>query len=150
MDKRKLENLAKFIEKLPRRSFDISTWVNIPQKMLNKNPYQRICKSIVKHPCGTTCCIAGWEVIRNGYCMNDFGEVYKDKKPESEFVCDALEFAKNSLDLTEEQAGELFTPRMSCNNRCIILLGDKKFRNTPKGAAKMIRQFIKEKQQEGK
>ena len=72
MNIRKMENLAKFIEKLPRTKFNIEHWAELAEnckedKITLKN----------MNLCGTTCCIAGWQAVRMGFQIEEGGMAYK-------------------------------------------------------------------------
>ena len=130
--KRKLERFAKFIETLPRKAFGMNEWVNIP--------YSSEVKSVNKQTafdCGTKCCLAGWEGIRRNKELTDNGTIVNRKPGEKRHVED---FARESLGLTIEESFKLFLPGSWPYNN---LSGREMFNETPKGAAKRIRYFIK-------
>jgi hypothetical protein len=139
--KRKLENLAAFIEKLPRKAFNINIWAKnnkrhfdsdgkiVPRNIVSKKDLNNL------EECGTTCCIAGWQVVRKGFSVTNLGTVSKGGK----FINSAPILAAEQLGLNLDESSALFYPRES---KLRVLTG-KTFTNTPKGAAKRIRYFIK-------
>jgi len=149
---RKLEAFAKFIEKLPRKVINMESWANI--KIKNRTDLDPVvCKADVLEPkgnaCGTACCLAGWEVLRRGYCLDDSGNVYKKNRS---IRSSAANFARESLGLSSGEASKLFfRDRWPGYSRGYYDFetgrwehsSPSKFKGTPKGAAARIRHLIK-------
>ena len=159
--KKKLEELAKFIETIPDKQFNMSEWLGVD----NHTKYKKnainseyVGKSLVGK-CGTTCCIAGWEVVRNGFLLNQNGYVAVEvtvpgvKKPQVATLNDynynyAPDFATKSLGLTEKEEKLLFYPEGwpgydEGSKENYWTETNTQFPNTPKGAAARIRHLIK-------
>lgn len=124
--KRKLKNLAKFIASVPKKHFDMYVWAH--SKKMDKKGEDIVCEENA-NLCGTACCLAGWQVIRKGYCINEDAIVKTKKGKEVGYTPDV---ARKQLGLSESEASKLFEP--------IQWPGD--FPRTPKGAAKRIRHFV--------
>lgn len=135
MNKKKLESLAKKIEKLPRKSFNMALWA---AKMDDKGDVlvaSTLSSKEIKHPCGTACCIAGYQVLRTPGRVVDCSRVLYNGRPVG-FV-DSL--AQDELDLANYEARSLFFS----SNWPVTKSGKQRFRETPKGAAARIRYMIK-------
>jgi hypothetical protein len=154
--KQKLEELAQFIETVDPKKFDMGDWLSVQDDYKfygTKEVTERdgfVGKNFIGK-CGTACCLAGWEVARQGFLLNEDGTVATEvkvpgvKKPVviklkvDNANVDAPEFAKVSLGLTEQEEDLLFYPdRWPVNES-----GDREFDDTPKGAAARIRYLIK-------
>ena len=118
--------LANFLESLPRQRFYMGQWIAGNGKDGLKFFKVATKPKKTKDPdCGTTCCIAGWQVSLMGLYLNSNGEVFKKAK-DSESVGLAWEIAKNALGLE--------TTNLFFNHEL----------NTPKKAAKELRKMLKE------
>lgn len=127
MNKRKLEAFAKFVEKLPRKSFNMHDWV-IPGK---KFDFEKGVNKDNIHSCGTQCCLAGWRAVQKGHTLTSSGmlrgtDLY------------APVFAREDLGLTIGEDERLFYP----NGWPLNENGDPMFKSTPKGAAARIRYLV--------
>lgn len=100
MNKRRMEALAKFIEKLPPEHFNMSEWIQ------NLEEEDKMCKKDILNSCGTACCIAGWQALKAGYCLAYGGDIY-DKKT-GEPAGHSNNFTRDYLELTPDQAYNLF------------------------------------------
>jgi len=132
---RKLEQLAQFVETIPRKQFNMGYWAAKKSPLIGGDGLDKdtlICE--IKPECGTVCCIAGWQVISKGMCIFD-QTVYKNPKQfaagNSLGAPDAI--AAKMLGLGEYEASKLYIPWK----------WPLRFRQTPNGAAKRIRHFIK-------
>jgi hypothetical protein len=154
--KKKLNELASFLEEnILEKEFDMDDFVSV----INRGKFSKEEFAVSPenaHTCGTACCIAGWQIIKDGFCLGESGEVKTriqlpfQKKLEyldTGFV--AFDFARRSLGLNDEQACSLFYPDRWPGYSYGGGDPDKKtkkiglFDNTPKGAAERIRHFIK-------
>jgi hypothetical protein len=129
MNTRKMESLAKFIEKLPKKAFDMSNWVV-------GYPVGGTVSKSTMHTCGTACCIGGWQAVKSGYSLDKVGTAYKGNNAFGH----SSELAANQLGLTYEEENKLFYSQSWPRTKT----GKAKFSNTPKGAAARIRYMIKE------
>jgi hypothetical protein len=154
--KQKLEEFAQFIETINPNKFNMSAWLNIKDNykfFQTKEVDERdgfVGKDFIGK-CGTACCLAGWEVARQGFLLNEDGTVATEvkipgiKKPVvielkvDDANVDAPAFAKTSLGLTEQEEELLFYPSQWPVDENTNSL----FENTPKGAAARIRYLIK-------
>jgi hypothetical protein len=135
MDKNKaakLERFAQFIEKLPRKAFNMSDWV-IPGKKFDAS--EGVNKNNI-HSCGTQCCLAGWRAVQKGRTLDANGMV-RVKGSSLQDVY-APKFAREDLGLTMAEDEKLFYP----NGWPLKEDGTKMFKPTPKGAAARIRRLI--------
>ncbi len=129
MNVRKLKNFAKFGASIPRKNFNMDLYCSAADVTDEKSV----------HTCDTQACLAGWEVLRQGYALKHGGlQVVKisgkgkNKKIKS-LRTSAQNFAAKSLGLTYEEAQRLFIPWSTQAGTSWD-----KFRLTPKGAAKRI------------
>lgn len=126
MNKRRMLSLARFIEKLKPARFDMDNWV-----------YSQSTRFVGKEEaaqCGTTCCVAGWEAVRAGCKLNQFGFVKVGKAAYSDLH--ARQVAQERLGLTAEQGEELFLAMRGWD------IGPKHIKPTPQGAALFIRHMV--------
>jgi hypothetical protein len=121
--KRKLERLAKFIEKLPKSRFYMNTW---------GSGYS----CVVADECGTHHCIGGWALARKGYTVSRWTATDASGKG-----VDPREKAQEILGLSNGEADLLFFAE---NWPYKPNTSTKMFLDTPKGAAARIRYLIKE------
>ncbi len=128
MNKRRMESLAKFIEKLPPEHFNMSEWI------ITGEEEAKLCKKDILDSCGTTCCIAGWQGIKAGYCL-DFMGFLTDKKGVPAEPSHASSWTREYLQLNHGQAYTLFRKHTWPPE-----LRDKK--DSPELAAKRIRLMI--------
>lgn len=101
MNVERITQLADFIEKLPPKRFEISTWAS------PVDDHSKSLKTVgeLKHNCGTCACIGGWaEALFNpdDHAFNMSGD--------SALL---IENARQLLDLDDETADALFMPSAS-------------------------------------
>jgi hypothetical protein len=155
---RRLEELAAYMETVKPSTFDMDMFSfagdgllrrfakahEIDESALDNFDFP-VCADTLKEPCGTTCCIAGHQVIRKGFCLVDtsvFRSVKFDKKTNefkgSGLKGDVEQVASQQLGITLGQARLLFYDDVWPTNEA----GRPLFPSTPKGAAKRIRHLI--------
>lgn len=118
MNVARIKALADFIESVPEENFDMDFYANdedSPSRFI-------VCKDNAT-ACGTSCCIAGWQVVLAGFCIRyaagernpmQIGKMSGEEfvpTLESASVYDSpFEFSMEYLDLSEYQASLLFLP----------------------------------------
>jgi hypothetical protein len=133
MNVREMEELALFLETVPRRRFNMRFWAATVTRFVGYNENVKVCLRDTE-ACGTACCIAGYQIVRkNGRCVKS-GEVFDKKGFEVGFVED---LAGRELGLDYIQKRRLFFFGYWPLNK-----NGKPFHETPKGAAKRIRHMI--------
>jgi len=131
-----LRKLAKFMEKVSGFQFNMSNWFQ-SDKWYGEEPQGRICETEMKKEekgefCGTACCLAGWQIMRIGYCVDPKQNVYKSARSKK-VLGHVSEVAEKTLGLETDEANLLFLPGQwpaQYNTR------------DPKDAAKRIIHFI--------
>lgn len=130
MNKRKLLNLAKKIEKVPPQNFNMASWVVPSDKLQERLGYDTpISAKDLSPECGTTMCIAGWQQAFKGRKL--LGSGLFDRN--GHYVSTIARTAREDLELTEDEGNALFYKK--------DWIGQ--FPNTPQGAADYIRYFVK-------
>lgn len=66
--------------------------------------------------CGTTACLAGWHLLRNGYTLD--GSVYRDKTGQT---VSATHVTTRDYDLDLLRAGKLFSPSQSIEGMRVLV-----------------------------
>lgn len=127
MQKKKLLKLADFLDKLPRKKFDMSSFIIKPNDGCNK----------ISLKCKATACAFGWCPVvfpKSGFSI----KVYDKRDKSDTVVYDVVYKNKTNchaaalfFNITFDESMDLFIPTH-------IVEGE-----TPKQAAKRIRQFVK-------
>lgn len=164
--KKEINALKKFVLQQKPSTFDMGDWAgeteydgiseNGVNCVLTENDGTKVVTLKTVGKCNTTHCLAGWEVLRRGYALNDRGEVFAPitlfgKLTYTPTGYEAPEFAKKTLGLTEKQAAKLFYPESwptegnqdepyNWYNHDSYF---NKFPNTPQGAADRLDHFVK-------
>jgi hypothetical protein len=135
MNVRKLKNFAKFISSIPKSKFKMNTFSEHPKAYEDVPDIEKVVnKNSIEHTCKTSCCLAGWAVVRSGYGLVDDDDVVKVSRGKVDHLrVSAEQFATDTFELTEEEASKLFYPYSETWG---------KFALTPKGAAKRILHLI--------
>lgn len=120
--RKNLENLADFLDKLPRKNFDMHSFYG-RDRAAHKNSCKYTAPTAIK--CGTACCVAGWAAIRH-------------RKSWPKHDC-------GILDMSESIFADFFGITPSHSNQ-ICMSG---FNRTPKQKAKEIREIIQEESSKG-
>lgn len=101
MNKPAMEKLAAYIENLAPEKVDMSHWFGT--EFLTSKIF---CESDVQTICGTSACIAGWQVLISGLCLNELGGVFWEGDPDN-CLGDAMDVAAKQLDLNYTEVNAL-------------------------------------------
>lgn len=133
MNKKALLKIAKILEKLPRKKFDMSHWALADAK---------------GHHCTTTCCAFGWGVAKGVFPGYTYKITKSDIDPDDYSIAmvDKHEFYCSEWDKSTELCG------ITDEERDFIFVADpddvssayKTDNPTPKAVARVIRRFVKE------
>jgi hypothetical protein len=140
MNKEKMLTLAKHLESLPKANFNMAKWAI-------SEDFSPICLTNL-HTCGTTCCIAGYQVLLNpDHCI--LCERVVSNTDVSVGFGGVERVAADELGLSEEEKDKLFymshwpkkmgKSHFFENTHYLVPM----FPETPKGAAKRIRYMVR-------
>lgn len=110
MNKIRMEKLAAYIETRPPENFNMSSWIAVYKDGAILPTPDDVCTvGEVKSQCGTACCIAGWQVIKNRLCLSNQGGVYRKKgKKGKVYIGNAENYVRDYLGLSYCLAYDLF------------------------------------------
>lgn len=111
MNTKKMLELADAMEKLNPTKFNMSYFGKFNMSYFGNKPSQDhtvVCKEDL-NVCGTTCCIAGYLLIDQGFCVACGGSVYSDTT-RANYLGDAAGMAQEELELSNDQRSKLFYP----------------------------------------
>jgi hypothetical protein len=86
-----------------RAHFNMSTWVQCDGRALDPVSLAELTE---QNKCGTAACFAGWTVAVSGHTMNEAEQIFDSAGRRVGF--DISEFAKELLDIDDDQADGLF------------------------------------------
>ena len=131
MNVERMEKLAKYIETRPTENFDMNNWIGC----WCLGGKEAACEADILNSCGTTCCIAGWAPVMEGFCLDSTGGVYDG----GAYIGHARSWTEEFLDLSPYQGSSLFYDQR---------WEDEFLPATPQTAAAKIRQMIQTSEQE--
>ena len=133
MNVREMEELAQFLETVPRKRFNMKFWAATFKRFAGYDENVKICLRDTE-ACGTACCVAGYQIVRKDNRCVKSGAAFDKKGSKIGLVED---LAARELGLDYRQKRDLFFAENWPLNK-----NGKPFHETPKGAAKRIRHMI--------